>query len=183
MNLPPLRARVARWTSRLPNVLGIPVLLILAVMVIAALIGIQLSTALEQSSTAQVRDGVSVDTETGAGKNSAGLPVVTDDGLGREVQRLVDAGTIQPMTSFDAAACLSAQGSSDAVLIMEEVAWGPEQTSAWLLVHGPVDRDTLQATGGTVSVTVVRPSCGNTSAPSDPDQDRLWSGSVLIKNV
>ncbi|QCR52626.1 hypothetical protein C1N80_02845 [Brachybacterium sp. SGAir0954] len=179
----PALRRVHGLSSRLPNFLGIPVVVILAVLVVAALIGLQLSTALEQSSTTHPRAGVAVDTENGAGKNSAGLPVVTESSLGTEVQRLVDAGTIQPMTSFDAATCLQTLGSADAVLIMEEVAWGTDQTSAWLLVHGPVDRDTLQATGGTVSVTVVRPTCGDASTQADPSQVGLWSGTVLIEGV
>ena len=96
------------------------------------------------------------------------------------MQRLVDTGTIQPMTSFDAAQCLREQGVSESILIMEEVAWGGEETSGWLLVHGPMDRETLRANGGIVSTTVVRPTCGTQDDDLAPAENRLWSGDVMI---
>ena len=114
--------------------------------------------------------------------NEAGIPVITESTLGIEVQRLVDTGTIQSMTSFDASQCLRKQGITDTILIMEEVAWGPEETPGWLIVHGPVDRETLRAAGGTVSTTVVQPTCG-TDDSTTVDQERLWSGDVMIGSI
>src|SRR5699024_6551430 len=95
----------------------------------------------------------------------------------------IDSGTIQPLTSFDAANCLREQGIPDSILIMEEVAWGSDQTAAWLLVHGPLDRETLRANGGIVSATVVLPSCGTSDGDPSPDQNRLWSGDVMIGSL
>ncbi|MFC7464143.1 hypothetical protein [Brachybacterium sp. GCM10030252] len=170
---------------RRTSVLGIPVQLILVAMVIAALLGALLAAALEQSTASRTHSGSSaVDAPTGAGKNSSGLPVITETTLGTEVQRLVDAGMIQPPTSFDATECLREQGIQDSILIMEEVAWGTDETHGWLLVHGPMDRETLRANGGTVSATVVLPNCGSADRGDvDPQQSRLWSGSVMIGSL
>jgi hypothetical protein len=164
-------------------VLGIPLPMVIVALVIAALLGAQLAKALEESTTSAFRmSGASVDSAAGTGKNSAGLPVVTEATLGPEVQRLVDTGTIQGMTSFDAAQCLREQGITESILIMEEVSWGADDTSGWLLVHGPVDRETLRANGGIISATVVLPTCG-TGTQDDPGQDRLWAGHVIIGSL
>lgn len=169
---------------RIRSVLGIPLPMMILALVIAALLGVQLATALEQSTTsASHMAGASVDSASGTGKNSTGLPVVTEANLGTEVQRLVDTGTIQPMTSFDAAQCLQEQGITESILIMEEVSWGGEDTTGWLLVHGPVDRDTLRANGGIISATVVLPTCGTGAHDEDPGQDRLWAGHVMIGSL
>ncbi|WP_193106315.1 hypothetical protein [Brachybacterium sp. FME24] len=167
------------------SVLGIPVPLVLFTFALAAVLGLLLSVALEQSTASRARTvSASVDSATGAGKNSSGLPVVTEATLGTEVQRLVDSGMIQPPTSFDANACLREQGIDNSILIMEEVAWSADETPGWLLVHGPMDRETLRANGGTVSATVVPPECGTGSAnSSDPARDRLWSGEVMIGSI
>ncbi len=170
--------------SRFRTVLGIPVPLVLIALVASALLGLLLASALEQSTASRSHTpATSVDSGAGAGKNASGLPVVTEMTLGTEVQRLVDAGTIQPMTSFDAAQCLREQEIQESILIMEEVAWGPEQTPGWLLVHGPMDRETLRAGGGVVSTTVVLPECGTATDDSDPEDDRLWSGHVMIGSL
>lgn len=170
--------------SRFPTVLGIPLPLIVIALVLAALLGAQLAGALEQSTTSRSHmSGASVDSLTGTGNNSTGLPVVTETTLGAEVQRLVDTGTIQPMTSFDAAQCLREQGVDESILIMEEIAWGGEETPGWLLVHGPVDRETLRANGGVISATVVLPECGTGVHTDDPGQDRIWSGDVMIGSL
>src|SRR5690625_5790515 len=85
------------------------------------------------------------------------------------------------MANFDASRCLSEQGSPDSLLIMEEVAWGPEQTPAWLLIHGPMDRETLRASGGTVSTTVVLPTCGSTTVDETvPPLARRVTGSTTV---
>lgn len=170
--------------SRFHTVLGIPVPLVLIALAASALLGVLLASALEQSTASRSHTpATSVDSAAGAGKNASGLPVVTEMTLGTEVQRLVDAGTIQPMTSFDAAQCLREQQIQESILIMEEVAWGPEQTPGWLLVHGPMDRETLRANGGVVSTTVVLPECGAANDDSGPDDDRLWSGHVMIGSL
>ncbi|MGP9536709.1 hypothetical protein ACT3SP_01775 [Brachybacterium sp. AOP43-C2-M15] len=170
--------------SRFGTVLGIPVPLVLVALIASALLGIQLAGALEQSTSSGSRaSAASVDSANGSGKNSAGVPVVTEATLGNEVQRLIDTGTIQPMTSFDAAQCLREQGIPDSILIMEEVAWGGEETSGWLLVHGPMDRETLRANGGVVSAIVVQPACGTADEGAARAENRLWSGDVMIGSL
>ncbi|MGO1283780.1 MAG: hypothetical protein ACTH1O_03480 [Brachybacterium sp.] len=165
---------------RLGTVLGIPLPLIVVTLVVAGLLGIQLAGSLELSTSSRSHaSSTSVDSMSG-GKNSAGVPVITETTLGTEVQRLIDTGTIQPMTSFDAAQCLTEQGIPESVLIMEEVAWGGEETPSWLLVHGPMDRETLRANGGIVSATVVLPACGTADDDTSPQDVRLWSGDVMI---
>ena len=173
------RAGTAR--RRVRSVLGIPVPMVIIALLIAALLGAQLAKALEQSTMSESHaTGASVDSSAGAGKNSVGRHVVTEATVGTEVQRLVDTGTIQPMTSFDAAQCLREQGITESILIMEEISWGAEDTSGWLLVHGPVDREALRANGGIISATVVLPTCGTGAHEADPGQDRLWAGHVTI---
>lgn len=179
-----LARRAGTGRPRLRSVLGIPLPMMVLALVIAALLGAQLATALEKSTTsASNTTGASVDSASGAGKKFTGQPVVTEATLGTEVQRLVDTGTIQPMTSFDAAQCLQEQGITESILIMEEVSWGGEDTTGWLLVHGPVDRDTLRANGGIISATVVLPTCGTGAHDEEPDQDRLWAGHVMIGSL
>ena len=166
---------------RFGTVLGIPVPLVLLALVASGLLGLQLSEALEESASASSRSTTtSVDSTGTSGKISAGVPVITEASLGTEVQSLVDTGTIQPMTSFDAVQCLREQGIPESVLIMEEVAWGGEETASWLLVHGPMDRETLRANGGVVSATVVLPGCGTGGDSADSEENRLWSGDVMI---
>ncbi|APX34883.1 hypothetical protein BH708_13175 [Brachybacterium sp. P6-10-X1] len=166
-------------------VLGIPIPLLLTALVLAALLGLLLSVTLEASTgNRSYSVSSSVEQDSGAGKNSSGLPVVTEASLGTEVQRLVDSGMIQPPTSFDATACLRALGVQDSVLIMEEVAWSADESRAWLLVHGPMDRETLRANGGTVSASVVRQDCGSGTADgTDPAESRLWAGEVMIGSL
>lgn len=169
---------------RLVTALGIPIPLLLVALLIAGLLGVQLAGALERATTSgSYSASTSVDSLSGSGKNSAGVPVITETTLGTEVQRLVDTGTIQPMTSFDAAQCLQEQGIPESILIMEEVAWGGEETPSWLLVHGPMDRETLRANGGTVSATVVLPSCGTSGDDETSQDNRLWTGDVKIGSL
>ena len=169
---------------RFGTVLGIPVPVVLIALLASALMGVQLAGALEQTTDSRTTAGsTAADAQGGTGKISAGVPVVTETTLGTEVQRLIDSGTIQPLTSFDAANCLREQGIPDSILIMEEVAWGSDQTAAWLLVHGPLDRETLRANGGIVSATVVLPSCGTSDGDPSTDQNRLWSGDVMIGSL
>lgn len=163
-------------------VLDIPLPMVIVALVATAALGLQLAVALEQSTSGGGRSVTSVDASGASGMNSAGLPVVTETGIGPEVQRLIDSGVMQPATSFDAGLCLTEQGIGDSILIMEEVAWSADGTRAWLLVHGPVDRETLRANGGTVSATVVLPSCG-TQDGADPSTTRLWTGDVMIGSL
>lgn len=170
--------------SRISRVLGIPIPIILIALLASALVGVLLTLALQQSTASRSQPvGTAVDSLTGNGKNPVGIPVVTETTLGTEVQRLVDTGSIQPMTSFDSAQCLREQGVPDSILILEEIRWGGEETPSWLLVHGPMDRDTLRANGGVVSATVVLPSCGTASDDISPDQNRLWAGDVKIGSL
>ncbi|MDN5599034.1 MAG: hypothetical protein L0G52_00670 [Brachybacterium sp.] len=169
---------------RFGSILGIPVPVVLIALIASAIIGIQLADALEQTTDNRTGTGsTAADSLGGTGNISVGVPVVTETTLGTEVQRLIDSGTIQPMTSFDAANCLREQGIPDSILIMEEVAWGGDQTAGWLLVHGPLDRETLRANGGIVSATVVLPTCGTTDGDLTPQQNRLWSGDVMIGSL
>ncbi|MDN5820694.1 MAG: hypothetical protein L0H74_11910 [Brachybacterium sp.] len=169
---------------RLGSVLGVPVPVVLIALIASALVGVQLAGALGQTTDNRHGAGaVAADSQGSAGKVSVGAPVVTETTLGTEVQRLVDSGKIQPMTSFDAANCLREQGIPDSILILEEVAFGGDQTAGWLLVHGPLDRETLRANGGIVSATVVLPTCGSTDDDITPQQNRLWSGDVMIGSL
>ena len=177
--VPARRAGTRR--PRIRSVLGIPLPMMILALIIAALLGVQLATALEQSTTsASHMTGASVDSGSGTGKNSAGLTVVTEASLGTEVQRLVDTGTIQPMTSFDAAQCQQEQGITESILIMEEVSWGGEAPTGCLRAPGPVDRETRRANGGIIPATVVLPPCGTGAHDEDPGPDRLWAGHVMI---
>lgn len=169
--------------ERFRSVVGIPLHLALLALLVTVLLGLQLANALDTGTSSRVRSGsTSIEGPAGPGKNAAGTPVITESTLGPEVQRLIDSGTILQMASFDAARCLREQGIPDSVLIMEEVAWGTEETSGWLLVHGPMDRDTLRSAGGTVSATVVLPQCGTTEQGEATD-NLLWTGQVMVGSV
>lgn len=169
---------------RFGTILGIPVPVVLIALLASGLMGVQLTSALERTTDNSSSSGAtSADPRNGVGKISAGAPVVTETTLGIEVQRLIDSGTIQPMTSFDAATCLRELGVPDSILVLEEVAWGADETHGWLLVHGPLDSETLRANGGIVSVTVVLPTCGATDDGLTPEQNLLWSGDVMIGSL
>ena len=173
----------AKRASGSGAVLGIPLPLLIIALIIAGLLGMQLAGSLQLATSSSPRGGAtSVDSLSG-GKNSAGDAVITESTLGTEVQRLIDTGTIQPMTSFDATQCLKEQGIPDSILILEEVAWGAEEVPAWLLVHGAMDRETLRANGGVISATVVLPACGTADEDIDPQEVRLWSGDVMIGSL
>ncbi len=167
---------------RMPTIIGIPLHMIIAAVAIAILLGTLLSYALNAATTMH-SDLTGTTIGDGApGKNASGLTVITEATLGPEVQRLIEDGTTAPLAPFDAARCLQQQGITDPVLIMEEVAWGGNETPGWLLVHGPVDRDTIRAAGGIVSATVVTATCGAESNTT-PASARLWSGSVMIGGI
>lgn len=169
---------------RARRMLGVPIPLVLVALLASAALGIVLAVALDLATTSRsLSTATSIDSFGGAGKNSSGLPVVSETTLGLEVQRLVDTGTIQPMTTFDAAQCLDEQDIPDSLLIMEEVAWGTEEEAAWLMVHGPMNRETLRANGGIVSATVVLPGCGTDTADTTPEEDLLWTGDVMIGSL
>lgn len=164
--------------------MGLPIPLIVVALVLSASMGLMLSKALEVSTTGtSTLGGTSLDASGAPGKNSAGLTVISESTLGLEVQRLLDSGTVlRAPASFDVQRCLEEQSITDPVLTMEEVAWSQEGVRAWLIIHGPVDRDTLRENGGAVDATVVLPSCG--VGPSEsPAQSRLWSGSTMIGGV
>lgn len=166
--------------SRDVTVMGIPARLILFTLLGAVLVGLLLSFALRASTLERVDLGAARLRDPEApGKNASGQTVVTEATLGAEVQRLIEAGTLAPMANFDAATCLKGQGIDEPMLMMEEVSWGPNGTSGWLLIHGPVDRDTLRANGGSIGATVVTSTCA--ADPSqNPAASRLWAGTVMI---
>lgn len=168
-----------RRRGRFRTVLGIPIPLVLGALLLSTLLGILLSGALESATTGRGENGSTIDSSSGVGNNAPGHPVVTESSVGTEVQELFDTGAIQPTSSFDAVECLREQGSTDAVQIVEEVAWGPDQTPAWLLVHGPEDPTRLREDGGTVAAMVVLPGCGSGEV-EDPTRTLLWSGTVLL---
>lgn len=169
--------------ERFRSVTGVPLTLALVALLATVLLGLQLASALDSGNGSRVRVGTSTaDGPSVPGKNESGLPVVTEDSVGSEVQRLIDSGTILPMASFNAAQCLREQGIADSVLIMEEVAWDTEEMHGWLLVHGPGDRETLRSTGGIVSATVVLPQCGSVEE-TEPSDNLLWTGQVMVGSV
>ncbi|MFC0674950.1 hypothetical protein [Brachybacterium hainanense] len=169
----------------MPRVMGLPVPLIVVGLVLSVSMGMMLSKALELSTTGTDSIGSgSIDASGGPGKNSAGLPVISESTLGIEVQRLLDSGTVLASTaSFDVQRCLDEQSITvNKILTMEEVAWGPDGSRAWLIIHGPVDRESLRANGGVVDAIVVLPSCGLGSPDSGPS-NRLWAGSTMVGSV
>lgn len=180
----PVRASAAHsLPARFREILGVPLHLAVLTLLVTLLLGILLSFALDTGTASRVRTSSSAETGTlGLGRNESGLTLLTESSLGPEVQRLVDSGIILPMASFDAAQCLQEQGIPDSVLIFEEVAWGTEEQPAWLMVHGPTDRETLRSTGGSVSATVVRPECG-TAAETEPADNLLWTGQVMVGGI
>lgn len=182
------RGRAGRAASRrprrsLPTLMGIPVPLVAVALVMSAVMGLALSMALQATTESRaeqgattVRDGIV------AGRSTTGQTLITEQTLGPEVQLLVESGTVAPTATFNASRCMTQQGITDQLLIMEEVAWGPSAVRGWLLVHGPVDRSTLRRAGGTVSATVVKETCGESDG-QDPRETRLWDGSVMIGGV
>lgn len=180
-----MRARSDRARRRpLPTVMGLPIPLIVVALVLSSSIGLMLSKALEISTTgSSTISGTSMDSPGAPGKNSAGLPVISESTLGLEVQRVLDSGTVlRAPASFDVNRCFEQQGITETLLTMEEVAWGPEGVRAWLIIHGPVDRTTLNSNGGVVNATVVLPSCG-VDTGEGADSSLLWSGSAMIGAV
>jgi hypothetical protein len=169
-----------RRPGPLPGGRGVPLWAVVISLVVAALIGLLLSRALEVSSERPTQTSVSAAQPNDApGKNASGLPVVTEGTLGLEVQRLIESGTLQSPANFDVTVCLHEQHITDPVLMMEEVAWGPEGIDGWLIVHGPTAQDALRDHGGTVNATVVRPTCG-TPESGGMSNTRVWSGSAML---
>jgi hypothetical protein len=163
---------------------GVKPWVVVLALVLAALVGLLLSEALQASTTEVARGSAASSTETGnaPGKNASGLPVVTESTLGAEAQRLVASGTtFQAPAAFDVNECLRQQGVTDSPIVMEEVEWGADSGQYWLIVHGPNERDSLRANGGIVDVTLVRPNCGTDGAAAD--QTLLWNGSTKIGSV
>jgi hypothetical protein len=156
---------------------------LVASLVVAGLVGLLLSRALEVSSERPTQSSAvsAAQPDDAPGKNASGLPVVTEGTLGPEVQRLIESGTLQSPANFDVTVCLHEQHITDPVLMMEEVAWGPEGVDGWLIVHGPTTQDTLRKQGGTVNATVVRPTCGTPDSGGLSDS-RVWSGSTMLGN-
>lgn len=174
---PSRRLGGALRTSREVLLLGLPVPLLLGGLAVAAAIGLLLSYALVLT-TSQSLLGSPRGDDGAVGNNLPATPVLTEASLGSEVQDLVDAGYVETSADFDVRRCLDQQGITDPVLIMEEVAWGPEMQRAWLIVHASVAAETLRTDGGPARVSVVLPTCGRSAA--DPSSALLWSGSTML---
>lgn len=163
---------------------GVKTWVVVLALVLASLVGLMLSEALQQSTTEVARGSAASSPETGnaPGKNSSGLPVLTESTLGSEAQRLVaSGGTFQAPATFDLNRCLEQQGVTDAPIVMEEIEWGADSGQYWMIVHGPYQRDSLRANGGIVQITVVRPTCGTENA--DAAGTLVWNGSTNIGSV
>lgn len=158
---------------------------VVLLLLLAALAGILVSYALQESTTDVMRgrSASAVDTVNTPGRNESGLPVVTEMTLGTEVQRLMESGsTLQTPANFDVNRCLRTQGVTDPPMVMEQVEWGADRGEHWLIVHAPNDRDTLRANGGVVNVTIVRPTCGG-SSEEPAEASRIWAGSALVGRI
>lgn len=169
-------AALEERTQAAPQILGLPVPLLAAGLAIAATIGLLLSYALVLTTRgaspgdAALEDGMS-------GNILPGIPVLTEESLGPEVQTLYDTGYIESAADFDLHRCLEQQGITQPVLVLEQAVWEPETTLSWVIVHSDITPNDLQQEGGAVEVAVVRPSCGTGQA-----QDALlWNGSTMLK--
>ncbi|MCS6711857.1 hypothetical protein JSY14_07415 [Brachybacterium sp. EF45031] len=168
----PLSRRPAALRNE-PSLLGVPLRAVVAIFAAAALVGLVLAFALNRATSSDDSVG------TGTSLPMTGLPVITERNLGTEVQRIVDTGTTEAVTVFDLDQCLQQQSVSARVLVMEQVQWGPKGSAAWVIVHGPTDRETLRENGGTVDVTVVTPDCG-VGGPEAAAETLVWAGSTKL---
>lgn len=157
--------------------LGLPVSLLIGGLAVTALLGLLLGYALTLTTQSSLISFTLSLNGSAAGNNQQSLPVVTENTLGLEVQQLMDTGFQRTDADFDVPRCLRSQGIADPVLAIEEVSWGAQSTSAWLIVHSPRTIDELRQKGGAVAATVVTPACGRESASP---ADRLWNGSTML---
>lgn len=158
--------------------LGLPVPLLIGALALAAAIGLLLSYALVLTTSQPGFAATAADDRQG-GNILPAAPVLTEATLGAEVQDLVDAGYVETSADFDVRRCLDQQGIADPVLIMEEVAWGPDLQRSWLIVHTAESAETLRSEGGPVNASVVLPTCG-VGDRDHPESARLWTGSTLL---
>lgn len=178
------RARPARaWWLQLATrstLFGMPVPLIVVALVLATGVGVLLSLSLQVSTTTTLHSSnVGTDQRSSPELGDSGLPVITEDSLGPEVQSLIESGSARSAATFDVDLCLQEQGITEQVLTLEQVQWGDDGPPAWVLVHGPLDRKTLQDNGGVVNVTVVTTNCGTDDGGNGPG-DRLWTGATML---
>lgn len=173
----PLRERRSRVL--LKRTFGMPPEIMVLLVLSAAALGVILSWALSVASQTSNSASVSMtDSTERSSLSPGGLPVLSENSIGAEVQRLIDTGTLQNPATFDVSACLREQGVSDQILMIEEVAWADEGES-WLLVHSDTPTATIHNEGGEVNATVVRSTCG-TSRSDGAAQTKLWSGSIRL---
>lgn len=172
----PLRERATRAT--LQRTLGMPPEIMLQLVLCAAALGVILSWALSVASQTADAGTVAVDSSEVNTFGPGGLPVLSENSIGTEVQRLIDTGTLQNPATFDVSACMREQNISDQILMIEEVAWADDGI-AWLLVHSDTPTDAIHNEGGEVNATVVRSTCG-TSRSDGAVQTKLWSGSIRL---
>lgn len=160
--------------------MGLPLPLIAVALVLSASIGLMLAASL--SASTEGRDSTSnnsLGSDDGPGKNEAGLTVISEKTLGIEVRGLVEWGQVPSPATFDLEACREEQDITDQVLAMEEIEWQETGAPGWLLIHGPVSTETLEANGGIIHVTVVTSTCGSDPEATGPD-NLLWSGSTMV---
>ncbi|CAM4176294.1 hypothetical protein [Helcobacillus massiliensis] len=155
-----------------------PPSIMLLLIAAAILLGVMLSWGLSVSSQTSTSAAVPAGSQSERGVDASGLPVLTENSIGKEVQRLVDTGTLQNPASFDVTACMQEQGVDDQILMIEEVSW-MDSGPAWLLVHSATTADVIHTEGGEVNATVVRSSCG-TPESKGASSSRLWNGAVKL---
>lgn len=114
---------------------------------------------------------------SGSADTSDATPLTTTN-LGKEVQLLVDTGTLQNPANFDVAQCLEELQVDNSVLVLEKVTWENSGTG-WLILHSSDSLGTVRKKGGEVSAVVVRSTCGTENSPG-PDRAAFWSGKVLV---
>lgn len=159
-----------------PQILGLPVPLLAAGLAIATTIGLLLSFALVLTTRGASLSDAALDGGI-SGNIPPGIPVLTEESLGPEVQSLYKTGYVESAADFDLHRCLEQQGITEPVLILEQAVWGPETTLSWMIVHSDVAPTQLQTDGGPVEVAVVRPTCGTGTA-----QDALlWDGETMLE--
>ncbi|WP_157085835.1 hypothetical protein [Devriesea agamarum] len=176
----PLRLPLASPASWWPRT--IPTGTLIVFMVCAMLLGFLLSKALVMSTanTAfSTSDVQAADNQSTPALNSAGLPVVSETGLGQEVQKLVTTGSQPAPVSFDVALCMSRLKMTEPALLLEEIQWSPSDQHGWIIVHSPRTIQELRTNGGAVGALVVQSSCGMQNS-SSADASILWNGSVML---
>lgn len=160
-----------------PALFGVPLPLVIISIVLAALVGLMLSWALSYASNTRPTTTSAVEAE-GDDPSQAGVTVVTEQTIGREVRRLVDTASAPTPADFDVATCLSEVGAEDRVIRLDQISWGVDEQQAWIIVGSQIPEDELTASGGAVTVLVVTDRCG--SGADATRESVLWSGQTVV---